>query len=586
MEYQVPRPGNAYRSSNGCWTCRLRRKKCDENHPVCATCAALLITCHYGQEKPEWMDGGVRQEEMALRLKGEVKEMASRRIRGTGERAFAHASSSDTLVGENAHEDANVLECVMKPCPEATTTGLERGNSCKLAAKDVLLKTPLGRSDTVLIMFYLEHFFPFQFPLYHPSLLQGGRSWILEMMLSSPVLREITLCQSSYFFSLVQEPSNGDVLWETVLGQTRSAFNVLRQSLQVITGLGIAGHLHGAVRTLASIMQIQRFEISVSSFSNCQAHLNAAVALFQQMMNSADTEQGFGGPSFQYNAIMSHIGPSSPAFLDLHGVQVPSAEQSAFAFSSALLIFDDIIAGALLGRQPKIYEYHACLLGGTDPCVNLEAVLGCQSWVIMQISEIAVLGSWKLACEEAGDLDMMELVGRATNIKNSLASCIAQLQSSSQSPRSQHTGRSNVFQSLSYHQSNLHTSQVPLVTQVWAHAALVYLYIIVSGKQPANSDVRYHVGEILEILARQIQPPALIRSMAWPLCIAGCLAESAREVEFRNFVEKLQPSNLFGTIRKAMEIMEIAWHRRDERAEGNCYLAACFQSQGDLVLLI
>jgi hypothetical protein len=49
----------------GCWTCRLRGKKCDELRPDCATCEGLRITCHgYGQ-RPEWMDGGEKEKAAA-----------------------------------------------------------------------------------------------------------------------------------------------------------------------------------------------------------------------------------------------------------------------------------------------------------------------------------------------------------------------------------------------------------------------------------------------------------------------------------------------------------------------------------------
>jgi hypothetical protein len=37
------------RSRTGCWTCRTRRKKCDETRPVCRTCAGLDLVCEgYG----------------------------------------------------------------------------------------------------------------------------------------------------------------------------------------------------------------------------------------------------------------------------------------------------------------------------------------------------------------------------------------------------------------------------------------------------------------------------------------------------------------------------------------------------------
>ena len=67
------------RSSRGCWTCRLRRKKCDEARPACAACAALEITCHYSDAKPAWMDGGPREKAMADEIKAMVKAKASER---------------------------------------------------------------------------------------------------------------------------------------------------------------------------------------------------------------------------------------------------------------------------------------------------------------------------------------------------------------------------------------------------------------------------------------------------------------------------------------------------------------------------
>jgi hypothetical protein len=129
-------------------------------------------------------------------------------------------------------------------------------------------------------------------------------------------------------------------------------------------------------------------------------------------------------------------------------------------------------------------------------------------------------------------------------------------------------------------------SQTTLVTRVWAHAALIYLFIVVSGWQPASSDVQYHVGKILELLTQQIVPPALLRSMVWPFCVAGCLAAPEQEEHLREMVQALQPPSVFGTVRKALEIMENAWLKRGAGDAGIKDLATCFRSQGDLVLLV
>jgi hypothetical protein len=60
---------SAARSIYGCWTCRVRKKKCDENRPACSTCVSLKITCYGYGDKPVWMDNGPLQREKALSIK-------------------------------------------------------------------------------------------------------------------------------------------------------------------------------------------------------------------------------------------------------------------------------------------------------------------------------------------------------------------------------------------------------------------------------------------------------------------------------------------------------------------------------------
>lgn len=67
------------RRSDGCWTCRIRRKRCDERQPVCRVCQALHIDCVYSQQKPDWMDGGTKQKRMMEEIKAKVKANASHR---------------------------------------------------------------------------------------------------------------------------------------------------------------------------------------------------------------------------------------------------------------------------------------------------------------------------------------------------------------------------------------------------------------------------------------------------------------------------------------------------------------------------
>lgn len=159
------------------------------------------------------MDGGVKQEEMAEQLKREIKENAHRR---RGERvvdvssdgvSIAEASASGLIVlpqkpsRELATPMCNLLKAApnihnneMEPSPKASAISLQRGADCTLISKNAREDIAFGRSDTIHLTFYLERLLPFLFPFYRPSLLQGGRAWVFELMISSPVVRQATLC--------------------------------------------------------------------------------------------------------------------------------------------------------------------------------------------------------------------------------------------------------------------------------------------------------------------------------------------------------------------------------------------------------
>src|SRR6478752_3719043 len=60
--------------TGSCWTCRLRRKKCDQGQPACRTCSVLNIQCCYSTDRPDWMDGGEKQDAMTRRFKAQVRQ--------------------------------------------------------------------------------------------------------------------------------------------------------------------------------------------------------------------------------------------------------------------------------------------------------------------------------------------------------------------------------------------------------------------------------------------------------------------------------------------------------------------------------
>ncbi|KAJ4302975.1 hypothetical protein N0V90_001866 [Kalmusia sp. IMI 367209] len=535
--------------------------------------------------KPEWMDGGAKQEEMAERLKREVREKAHHRQNIGGERGVD--IDTDGAITNLAPAANGLLNFIThnygrtESTPTTSPPQLERVADCVLTNKLQREKITFGRSsDTILLMFYLEHVVPFLFPFYRPTPFEGGKAWLLEMMISSPVVRQATLCQGSFFFSLGRDTNNDELIWQTVLTQTAEAFETLRNALQYIGGTNITDHMHGTVRILASVMQVQRFEVAVLSFDNCRAHLTAALALFEQLMSTSGSE--IADPKSRFECVMSRLGPTS-WLLPGRSIEIQSAEQAAFRFSTALLLFDDVVASTIFQEPPRLYDYHNVLLQATDgraPVIDLEHVVGCQNWVLLIVSDASRLDAWKQRHLRAGDLDIMELVRCATPIKASLETQLHAIETRSVHHRER--GNTLIDQSCPLANAN----QSAIVTRIWGHAALVYLSVVVSGWQPASIEVHYHVESILDILDMQIYPPALLRAVVWPFCVAGCLAIPSQEARFRAHMEALDPPSVFGALRKAFKIMENAWKSRETGDTAKREIAACFRDEGDLVLLV
>jgi len=70
------------RSLNGCHTCRLRKKKCDELHPACANCLSRAIPCYGYGPKPHWMDGAGLEAEQVKKIKKAAESNYRARRRG------------------------------------------------------------------------------------------------------------------------------------------------------------------------------------------------------------------------------------------------------------------------------------------------------------------------------------------------------------------------------------------------------------------------------------------------------------------------------------------------------------------------
>ncbi len=137
----------ALRSTRGCWTCRLRRKKCDEIRPTCATCESLAITCHGYGPKPEWMDGGEQEKEMANSIKQIVKHTSRRKGRPS---IFGRRSKNTDKEPEVGAPTSNLAPKSSHTSPESSTDSHPTTTDCRSPAPSSVTSAVRPRSKGVI----------------------------------------------------------------------------------------------------------------------------------------------------------------------------------------------------------------------------------------------------------------------------------------------------------------------------------------------------------------------------------------------------------------------------------------------------
>ncbi|KAI9172182.1 Pestheic acid cluster transcriptional regulator [Paramyrothecium foliicola] len=604
------------RSNNGCYTCRLRRKKCDEARPVCAGCQMLEITCYSGDEKPEWMDGGPKQKEMAEKIKAQVKKQASQRrdrkyleMLETGAKMVTLDDSPQTVSSEG--RDGSV----------PTAFDVER-----LGGRDHRLTPPPSNAsgnsppeipwhnqaffrqateqergpdiDLHFIMIYLDYVFPYLFPHYRPPILVGGRGWILDVVQSNRAVYHTVVSLASYFFGIILskgEDENGacmNRMVENLETQMELGLRELRKEMQAITTQTSQVDMREGLVVMQSIVQMLIFEVTSSNKETWKLHLDAALALFLQILPR---------PEHWTEALISLYSEAFPPPTMTDGFRRPfSTGQASLRFFTALLFQIDVMSSLTLGSAPRLFRFQASIIPGCQKHdhansfrsagpLAMEEFIGVYNWVLQMIGDVAALHSWKQVQIRAGTLPVHELLSRGQILEDAIRAGRQALEV-----------QLKIFeeQGLAYQPSHIVTDVLgelkgqavadtpAYVNQnwVWAQAALIHVRLVMYGWHPCDPVIRETVTAILDCMCA-LPNSSCLRNVIWPFCLVGCLATPEEEDKFRLLASDLGPLRVFGTCKDAIEIMEAMWARRDEIDE-TWDVSKCLNILGHGVLLI
>lgn len=445
------------RKCDGCWTCRLRRKKCDERRPECANCSGLQITCHYGMQKPKWFDGGRKQEAMAARIKSQIKQQAGYRR----ERHHASVGVGNFARPAQSREDLNFVNLVPKDGFASggldshidATNGATRQdaagdlsgrNEVRDAAVDFGLASKSDRPgsdadvmffgedyDMVFLMKYLDNVFPLVFPFYQTPLLGPGRGWIFSFLSQSKVAFHSVMGISSYFFSVaLSEAYAGEdnklcktVVWSRLVRQADMCFDMLQQDIRELNDQGEQAKLVDRIRVMESIVQFLTFEVALGRSANWSNHLSPTIALFLDILQD---HTGGSSTSILFD-ILNNI-KHRPLYAIQEGYYVWDNRQECFRFFTGLLLFIDVVASTSLNRPPQLLEHHSQLLydgddgtyGKGEATIRLSNLIGCRNWAVRVVADISALDAWKKENMRKGVDYKRELIDRASHITRML----------------------------------------------------------------------------------------------------------------------------------------------------------------------
>ncbi|KAI1046072.1 hypothetical protein LB505_013385, partial [Fusarium chuoi] len=496
------------RGRRGCWTCRIRHRRCDESSPECKECSTRSITCHgYDLDPPEWMSNERLLQQELRRIKIAVKENF-RRVKTIQNRQLARSTAQAAQASRAKATSRSGGEITQRPAQAGSST------------------TNTIFREAQYLVHYLDYIFPIQYAFYVDAPDQGGRGWLfflLERSMRYPrgdihsdhqtdaPLRNAALTLSA-FHQHTLSPYHTENQEDELLQYHTKALQELRHVVRHRDVGASADNIEEWLKFLAGGMFLISFEVFQGGTNNWQAHFNALVSVIQNLASS----------DFQFDA----SDPSSPDFDFQRGMNI------AQKFILSNLVWIDILAPLSTGNAPRL-PYHDWLDAGK---IDMSRVMGCSNCIMVAIGDMMALDSKAITMDnETLQIAIDDLDERINNgIEVALDDGSTQLTLTNRS-----------------------------VTHLFATAALVQLYTLASEHNITSQDPHSAVSRVVEVLD-QLPPHISLRATPWPLCVAGSMALPPNEQFFDDLLTKLMDHaeagfTNCGTVYK---VMQNAWKQR------------------------
>ncbi|KAF3074130.1 hypothetical protein CFAM422_003679 [Trichoderma lentiforme] len=572
--------------SLACWTCRLRRKKCDRTQPICRSCANLNISCCYSKDRPDWMDGGEKQMQMTQAIRAQVKQ-------GTSTRRGNEATIRVFSLHDGQHQQTETTPARRETSQDNSSVDQTISSSPVSASTHVVSQEDTNEFLTTL---YLDTVSPALFPLYEPATLSGGRCWVQTQLKSNKAIYHSALSLSAHYFTLLLAKDANHTLrtpceqhvWDTLAMHMDAAIHVIKQDMDRYHKESSQSDVFSKLNVLGGVTQYLIFATAMPQDAGWKMHLSAALTLLDEVFQSHGTDNG----EYSLEEVLQAMTKPS-IFEGIHlGFHVWNKDQAAFQFFTSFLLYVDIMASIQLGKPPRFQHHHRGLIAGCEgsmapdgqprPLLEIESYVGCPGWILTILGEICTMEIAKNFAQREGVDFMTDVKAENHELMKNLRQGMTEVDATIQSEFL--TTQLDTIRLGEQHQKT-QAKKLALIKKAWLHATMIYLSVVVDGWQPGNAFNRGNVNSILNILDI-LSPNLSIRSLMWPVCVCGFLATQEQEDIFRNLVSSLGPLQALGPARQAIRLMEKVWELRHQVDEETWGIHDCFQLSGSDILFI
>ncbi|KAG9315231.1 hypothetical protein JVU11DRAFT_4364 [Chiua virens] len=599
---QSRRPGpqkskGAVRAKSGCYTCRIRRKKCDEQMNTegsCGTCVRLRLQClGFGAKRPEWL----RENRNVVDLRDKIKTfLASQGMikghSGSAPRAVEQEPQILTLSADYVSPNNSP----QTPTLSISSTNDERPSSYPLRTdrypdNDRLPVMQELSPDSPLEREYPEVLLP---PVSYSStpVTNSLDSWTItnhsfapqrphtsdfSRWYTAPIHAEDEYNVVSSAYSLTSTPAEQHFTLPLLDDRQNAALDyymkhVLRlqyrhASESLDSTIWKLIHSSDNARQAACLLSdlhrksTQRGRLGMIEPEDVEALGRMQLVNFKCPLTEGDALAGlcivsyflFNGGKGQWQTFLDAVCEYSLTVLnDLRwggprSVLVRCSESLRFIIKTS--IWFDVLASAyphLYGPQTAFFEDE---LGPPIAEYSMMSVMGCENHIVLALAEIASLASWKEAHTRNGSLSVNELVKRGHKIEEILKKPSAhpyEYDSDGEKQRAQ---------------------QRRLTSEVFRSSSHVYLHSVVSGDYPRCPEIIEAVNETVTCLKKAEDGPTgrvVVRSVIFSICICGCLTDDP--IHQRYFLKRLQEQQglSIGNSQEVSRLMQEVWARRSQ----------------------